>query len=138
MSETTFEKGLQIRNDVVGENYVTRSFENAGDFGHDFQKLVTEFCWGASWGREALTRRDRSLLNLVIIGTLGRSAEFKLHVRGALRNGVSVDEIKDALIHLSVYSGIPAGVEAFRLAKEVLDEAAEQQADQEPRADQRT
>ncbi|WP_350351651.1 carboxymuconolactone decarboxylase family protein [Microbacterium sp. A8/3-1] len=120
--ETTFDKGLRIRNEVVGEEYVTRSFENAGEFGADFQRLVTEFCWGASWGRETLSRRDRSLLNLAIIGTLGRTAEFRLHVRGALKNGVTAEEIKDALIHLSVYAGIPAGVEAFRIAGEVLRE----------------
>jgi 4-carboxymuconolactone decarboxylase len=121
-TETGFDRGLRIRKDVVGEEYVNRAFENAGEFGRDFQELVTEFCWGASWGRETLTRRDRSLLNLAIIGTLGRTAEFKLHVQGALRNGVTVEEINDALIHLSVYAGIPAGVEAFRIAGEVINE----------------
>ncbi|MFC7766347.1 carboxymuconolactone decarboxylase family protein [Leucobacter soli] len=95
---------------------------------------MTEFCWGANWSREALSRRDRSLLNLVITGTLGRSAEFKLHLEGALRNnGVTVDEVKDTLIHLSVYAGIPAGVEAFRIAGEVVRafeaEAAEAEAE---------
>lgn len=120
MSETAFEKGLRVRKEVVGEEYVERSFANAGEFGRDFQELVTEFCWGASWGREALSRRDRSLLNLAIIGTLGRTAEFRLHTEGALRNGVTPEEIKDTLIHLSVYAGIPAGVEAFRIAGEVL------------------
>jgi 4-carboxymuconolactone decarboxylase len=122
MSDSGFERGLKIRKDVVGEEYVERSFTNAGEFGREFQELVTEFCWGASWGRQALNRRDRSLLNLAIIGTLGRTAEFRLHVQGALRNGVTSDEIKDALIHLSVYAGIPAGVEAFRIAGEVLKE----------------
>ncbi|HWH26916.1 MAG TPA: carboxymuconolactone decarboxylase family protein [Pseudolysinimonas sp.] len=120
--ETGFERGLRVRKEVVGEEYVDRSFANAGEFGKEFQELVTEFCWGGSWARGALSRRDRSLLNLAIIGTLGRSAEFKLHLEGALRNGVTVDEIKDTLIHLSVYSGIPAGVEAFRIAQEVLRE----------------
>lgn len=122
MSETGFERGLRIRKDVVGSEYVERSFKNAGEFGREFQELVTEFCWGASWGRETLSRRDRSLLNLAIIGTLGRTAEFRLHMEGALRNGVTPDEIKDALIHLAVYAGIPAGVEAFRIAGEVLSE----------------
>ena len=120
MTETSFERGLRIRKEVVGEEYVERSFANAGEFGKEFQELVTEFCWGASWGRETLSRRDRSLLNLAIIGTLGRTAEFRLHAEGALRNGVTPDEIKDTLIHLSVYAGIPAGVEAFRIAGEVL------------------
>ncbi|SFV27533.1 4-carboxymuconolactone decarboxylase [Devosia crocina] len=123
MSKTEqYERGLQIRKDVVGAEYVQRAYDKAGDFGKDFQDLVTEFCWGGSWGRDALTKRDRSLLNLAIIGTLGRSAEFSLHVRGALRNGVTTDEIRDTLIHLSIYSGIPAGVEAFRIAQEVLAE----------------
>jgi 4-carboxymuconolactone decarboxylase len=120
MTESGFERGLRIRKEVVGEEYVERSFANAGDFGREFQELVTEFCWGASWGREALSLRDRSLLNLAIIGTLGRTVEFRLHMQGALRNGVTEDEIKDTLIHLSVYAGIPAGVEAFRIAGEVL------------------
>lgn len=131
MTESGFERGLRIRKEVVGEEYVERSFAKAGDFGRDFQELVTEFCWGASWGRETLSRRDRSLLNLAIIGTLGRSAEFRLHTEGALRNGVTPEEIKDTLIHLSVYAGIPAGVEAFRIAGEVL-------AEQQPAAAQPT
>lgn len=122
MADSGFDRGLQIRKDVVGEEYVERAFANAGEFGREFQELVTEFCWGSSWGREALNRRDRSLLNLAIIGTLGRPAEFRLHVQGALRNGVTSEEIKDALIHLSVYAGIPAGVEAFRIAADVLKE----------------
>ncbi|MFE3059523.1 carboxymuconolactone decarboxylase family protein [Nocardia sp. NPDC059239] len=122
MTESGFDRGLKIRKEVVGDEYVDRSFANAGAFGKEFQELVTEFCWGASWGRETLSRRDRSLLNLAIIGTLGRTAEFRLHTRGALRNGVTIDEIKDTLIHLAVYAGIPAGVEAFRIAGEVLKE----------------
>lgn len=122
MSESGLEKGLRIRKAVVGEDYVDQAFAKAGDFGREFQELVSEFCWGASWGREALSRRDRSLMNLAIIGTLGRPAEFRLHVQGALRNGLTVDEIKDALIHLSVYAGIPAGVEAFRIAGEVIND----------------
>ncbi|MGQ4615956.1 carboxymuconolactone decarboxylase family protein [Nocardia sp. R7R-8] len=122
MSESGFDRGLRIRKEVVGEEYVERAFANAGDFGREFQELVTEFCWGASWGRTALTRRDRSLLNLAIIGTLGRTNEFRLHTQGALRNGVTPEEIKDTLIHLAVYAGIPAGVESFRIAGEVLRE----------------
>ncbi len=116
-----FEKGLQIRNDVVGEDYVQRAFDRAGEFGRDFQELVTEYCWGASWGRDALSRRDRSLLNIVILGTLGRNEELALHLRGALRNGVTPDEIRDALIQLTIYAGVPAGVESFRIAQDVLE-----------------
>jgi 4-carboxymuconolactone decarboxylase len=92
----------------------------ADDFTRDFQNIVSEYCWGAAWGREALTRRDRSLLNLAMLGALNRGHEFKLHLRGALRNGCTREEIQDTLIQLAIYAGIPAGVEAFRLAREVF------------------
>ncbi len=124
MSDDTYLTGLQIRREVVGAEHVDRTLAAAreGGFSADFQRLVTEYCWGASWGRDALSRRDRSLLNLAMLGTLGRSTEFKLHLRGALRNGCTKDEIRDTLIHLAIYAGIPAGVEAFRLAEEVFAE----------------
>ncbi len=122
MSESLFDKGLQIRREVVGAEYVDKAMQRAeaDDFSRDFQRLVTEYCWGAGWGRESLSRRDRSLLNLVMLGALNRAQEFKLHLKGALRNGCSKDEIQDALIQLAIYAGIPAGVEAFRLAAEVF------------------
>ena len=123
MNDDTFEKGLAIRKEVLGEDYVNASLAKADDFNADFQRLVTEYCWGAGWGREgALSRRDRSLMNIVLLGALNRGEEFKLHVRGALRNGVTREEIREALIHLSIYAGIPAGVEGFRLARQVLAE----------------
>lgn len=123
MSDETYEKGLAIRKAVLGEDYVNASLSKADDFNADFQRLVTEYCWGAGWGREgALSRRDRSLMNIVLLGALNRGEEFKLHVRGALRNGVTREEIREALIHLSIYAGIPAGVEGFRLARQVLAE----------------
>ncbi len=124
MSNGVFEQGLAMRKKVVGAEYVEKSLAASpeGTFGHDFQKLVTEYCWGTSWGRPNLTLRDRSLLNLAMIGALNRGAEFKLHMRGALRNGCTIEEIEDTLIQLSIYAGIPAGVEAFRIAKEVLSE----------------
>ena len=123
MSDETYEKGLAIRKAVLGEEYVNASLSKADDFNADFQRLVTEYCWGAGWGREgALSRRDRSLMNIVLLGALNRGEEFKLHVRGALRNGVTREEIREALIHLSIYAGIPAGVEGFRLARQVLAE----------------
>jgi 4-carboxymuconolactone decarboxylase len=121
MSDSKLDKGLEIRREVVGAEYVQRAYDKAGDFGRDFQDLVSEYCWGASWGRQALSRRDRSLLNIAIIGTLGRSAELALHIKGALRNGVTLDEISDTLIHTAVYAGIPAGVEGFRIAQEVIE-----------------
>ena len=122
MSERLYEKGLQIRREVVGEDYVEQAFDSAGEFGQDFQRLITEYCWGASWGRDGLSRRDRSLLNLAILGTLGRMAEFRTHVRGAVRNGCTPDEIRDTLIQLTIYAGVPAGLEAFREAGGVLQE----------------
>jgi 4-carboxymuconolactone decarboxylase len=121
MSTERFERGLAIRREVLGAEYVDRSLNAADDFTRDLQELVTEYCWGAGWGREALTRRDRSLLNLAMLGSLNRATEFKLHLRGALRNGCTREEIKDTLMQLTIYAGVPAGVEAFRLAREVLD-----------------
>lgn len=123
-AENAYDKGLRIRKEVLGEAYVDRALAAADDFNLDFQRLVTSFCWGESWGREdsPLSRRDRSLMNLVMLGCLNRGEEFKLHVKGALTNGVSRDEIRDALIHLTVYAGVPAGVEAFRLARQAFAE----------------
>jgi 4-carboxymuconolactone decarboxylase len=123
MTEGMYEKGLRVRREVLGADYVDRALAETDHFSEAFQRLLTEYCWGASWGREALTRRERSLLNLAILGALNRGNEFKLHMRGALRNGCTEDEIEDTLIQLAVYAGLPAGVEAFRLARDVLSEA---------------
>jgi 4-carboxymuconolactone decarboxylase len=122
MSDELFETGLAIRREVLGRDYVDANLASADDFNREFQRLVTEYCWGAAWGRGVLSRRDRSLLNLVMLGALGRAEEFKLHIRGALRNGCTREEIRDALIQLAVYAGVPAGVEAFRLARSVFAE----------------
>lgn len=117
-----FQKGRSIRAAVLGEETVRRRLDEADEFNRDFQELVTEFCWGAGWGREALTRRDRSLMNLGMLAALNRPEEFKLHVRAAMTNGVTREELKDALMQVGIYCGIPAGVEAFRIASEVLKE----------------
>lgn len=122
MSREMFDRGLEIRKEVLGADYVQRSLDAADDFNRDFQEIVTEYCWGASWGRGALSRRDRSLLNLVMLGALNRGEKFRLHLKGALTNGCTRDEIKDTLIHLAIYAGIPAGVEAFRIARQVFAE----------------
>jgi 4-carboxymuconolactone decarboxylase len=122
MTDELYETGLAIRREVLGDEYVDAALETADDFNRDFQRLVTEYCWGAAWGRGALTRRDRSLLNLAMLGTLGRADEFKLHLRGALTNGCTRAEIADTLIQLAVYAGVPAGVEAFRHARSVFAE----------------
>lgn len=120
MNDDLFKTGLAIRREVLGPEYVDASMASTDEFSVDFQRLLTEYCWGAAWGRSALTRRDRSLLNLVMLGALNRAAEFKVHLRGAINNGCTRDEIKDALIQLTVYAGVPAGVEAFRNAREVF------------------
>ncbi len=122
MSEELYETGLRIRKEVLGEAYVERALASADDFNQEFQDLVTEYCWGASWGRGLLSKQQRSLNNLCMLAALNRPHEFKIHFRGALRNGCSLDELKKTLIQIAVYCGIPAGVEAFRLAREVLNE----------------
>jgi 4-carboxymuconolactone decarboxylase len=120
---TLFEEGLEIRREVLGREYVDGSLAGADEFLMSFQRVTTEWCWGYTWGRPGLDRKTRSLLNLVMLTALGRSAELKLHVRGALNNGVTVTEIREALIHATAYCGIPAGLEAFKNAHEVLVEA---------------
>ena len=117
-----YEKGMAVRRQVLGDAYVDKSTANVDDFNRDFQRIVTEYCWGEVWTRSALSNKQRSLNNLCIIATLNRAAEFEIHVRGALRNGCTPDEIRDTLIQVAVYAGIPAGVEAFRIAKRVLTE----------------
>ena len=115
-----FEEGLKTRREVLGAEYVDRSLEGADDFMMAFQRVTTEWCWGYTWNREGLDRRTRSLLNLAMMTALGKPAELGLHVRGALNNGVTVDEIREALLHATVDCGIPAGLEAFKKAHEVL------------------
>ncbi|HET7094407.1 MAG TPA: carboxymuconolactone decarboxylase family protein [Thermomicrobiales bacterium] len=122
MSEDLFATGLKIRREVLGDEYVDRALENVDDFNRDFQRLVTEYCWGATWGREGLSRKQRSLNNLCLLAALNRPHEFEIHVRGALRNGCSVDELRETLLQIAIYAGIPAGVEAFRIARKVLAE----------------
>jgi len=123
MSER-FELGRQIRTQMLGEEAVRRRLDEADAFNRDFQELVTEYCWGAGWGRTALSRRDRSLMNLGMLSALNRPEEFALHVGAALKNGVTAEELQDALIQVAIYCGIPAGVEAFRIASRVLKEQA--------------
>lgn len=121
MDQERFDIGMEARTRVLGEEYVNRSLSTADSFNLEFQQLVTEYCWGEIWGRRVLSDKQRSLNNLCIIATLNRSHEFKLHFRGALRNGATLDELRDTLMQVAVYAGIPAGVEAFRLAREVLE-----------------
>ncbi|MEZ5925380.1 MAG: carboxymuconolactone decarboxylase family protein [Hyphomicrobiaceae bacterium] len=120
MSNDLFEKGLEVRKTVVGKDYVERSLAQADDFMMAFQELVTQYCWGHVWTRDGLSRRDRSLLNLGMLTALGKMEELKLHVRGAINNGLTNDEIREALLQAAIYAGIPAGLSAFKAAHEVL------------------
>ena len=122
MSTERFEAGLAVRREVLGAEYVERALAGADSFSRDFQELATEFCWGGTWARGVLDRRTRSILNLGMLSALNRPEEFKLHFRGALTNGCTLDELREVLLQIAVYCGIPAGVEAFRLAREVLRE----------------
>lgn len=124
MSNNRYDTGLSIRKAVVGERYVEASLAGADAFTRDFQSLVTEYCWGAVWGREALPLRTRSIINIAMICTLNRPNEFKLHIKGAIRNGVSEEEIREVLMQVAVYAGVPAAVDGFRLAREALRELA--------------
>jgi 4-carboxymuconolactone decarboxylase len=119
-SSEMFDRGLRTRREVLGADYVDASLAGADDFMMAFQQITTEWAWDYVWNRPGLDRRTRSLLNLAMLTALGKPAELKLHVRGALTNGVTVEEIKEVLLHASVYCGIPAGLEAFRSAHEVL------------------
>ena len=121
MPSRQYEIGLKVRKEVLGEAYVEKSLAKADDFNRDFQKMVTEYCWGGSWGRGVLTKQQRSILNLGMLAALNRPHEFKLHLKGALTNGVSLPELREVLIQIGIYCGIPAAVEAFRLAREVFD-----------------
>ena len=120
MDKETFEKGLAIRKEVLGRDYVEKAFESADDFTQPLQDLVTEYCWGAVWGRPDLPRKTRSLINLAMISSLNRPHELKLHVLGALRNGVTRDEIREVFLQVAIYCGVPAAVDSFRIAREAF------------------
>ncbi len=117
-----FEKGLSTRREVLGDAYVDASIQNATDFNIDMQELVTQYAWGDVWNRPGLDRRTRSFLNLAMLTALNRPHELKLHVRGAINNGVTRDEIKEVFLQAAVYCGAPAAIDAFRVASEVIRE----------------
>lgn len=121
MSKEDFERGLEIRKSVLGAEFVEKSFASADDFNRPMQELTTEYCWGAVWGRDTLERKTRSMLNLAMISALNRPHELKMHVKGALKNGVSKDEIREIFLQVAIYCGIPAGVDSFRIAREVFE-----------------
>ena len=122
MDKERFEKGLAVRSDVLGADYVKNTMENASEFSRDFQELLTEYCWGAAWGDDTLDRKTRSMLNVTMIAALNRMHEWELHCRCAISNGVPVEEIR-AIIHvIGIYCGVPQSLECFRAARKVLDE----------------
>ncbi len=117
-----WDKGLKLRREVLGAEYVDKSVANANDFTQAFQEITTEWCWGYAWSRPGLDKKTRSMLNLAMLTALNRAPELKLHVRGAITNGVSVEEIREILVHATIYCGVPAGLDAFKAANEVLTE----------------
>jgi 4-carboxymuconolactone decarboxylase len=125
MSKELWDKGLAVRKEVLGAEYVERNLKAADDFTMPMQELVTQSCWGWLWARPNLPRRTRSIVNLAMLSALNRPHEFKVHVKGALTNGVTREEIREILLQVAVYCGMPAGVEAFRLAREAMKEYAE-------------
>ncbi len=124
MTTSLYEQGLAVRKAVLGDEYVENSIRNADEFNRPLQELVTEYCWGAVWTREGLPRKTRSLLNLAMLATLNRPHELELHVRGALRNGCTKEEIREVLLQVAIYVGVPAAVDSFRIARKALAEEA--------------
>ena len=120
MDPDTYAKGREIRTAVLGEAYVAAAAGNADEFSKPLQDLVTEYCWGAVWGREGLTLKTRSMLNLAMLTVLNRPHELRTHVKGALTNGVSRDEIREILLQAAIYAGVPAAVDSFRVAREAF------------------
>jgi 4-carboxymuconolactone decarboxylase len=122
MPSELFEKGLKVRKEVLGEAYVEAAFANADDFTRPMQEYATEACWGAIWSREGLDRRTRSIINLSMISALNRPHELKLHVKAALTNGLTREEICEIMLQIACYCGVPAGMDSFRIAREAFKE----------------
>ena len=126
MRSELFEAGLKVRKEVLGAAHVERSLGNANAFTMPLQEFITEVAWGRAWSKSALSRKQMSLNNLCMLAALNRATEFEVHFRGALRNGCTLDELRDTLLQVAAYCGAPAGVEAFRIANKVLtDEGIE-------------
>jgi 4-carboxymuconolactone decarboxylase len=121
MDQDRYDRGLKMRRQVLGDAYVDRALSNVNDFNRDFQRLLTEYCWG-EWSDDTLKPRERSLINLGMIAALGKMEEFATHIRGALNNGLTPDEIRAALTHITMYCGAPIGVDCFRAAKPIVDQ----------------
>ena len=122
MDKEMYEKGLEIRRSVLGKDFVDAAIANATDFNRPLQEYVTQYCWGEIWGRPGLDKKTRSIINLAMISALNRQHEVKMHVKGAINNGLTKDEIREVLMQVACYCGIPAGVDAFRTAMEAFKE----------------
>ena len=122
MDKDLLARGLEVRKAVLGKDYVEKAMQSADDFNCPFQEFISEYCWGAIWTREGLPRKTRSLLNLAMLTALNKPHELKLHIGGAIINGVTREEIQEVFMQASVYCGVPAGVEAFKIAREVFAE----------------
>lgn len=122
MGQDRFDKGLALRKQVLGKDYVERSMAGADEFSRPMQELSTEYCWGYVWTRPGLALRDRSLINIAMISALNRPHELKLHVKAALTNGLSREEIREVLLQVAVYCGVPAGIDSVRIAREAFAE----------------
>lgn len=118
----TYEQGLQVRREVLGDAHVDRSLAQVSDFSRPIQEFVTEYCWGEVWSRDGLPRATRSLINIAMLTALNRSHELGVHVRGAINNGVTEQEIQEVLLQTAIYAGVPASLESFRIAEGVLKE----------------
>lgn len=127
MDKATYDKGMEIRRATLGDAYVDRAIANMDDFTKDVQELVTTYCWGEVWGREGIDRKTRSTINLAMISALNRPHELAAHVRGAINNGLTPDEIKEILLQVGIYCGVPAMIDSFRIARTVLDEMKTEQ-----------
>ncbi len=123
MSDSLYEDGMEVRREVLGEEHVDRAIEQTTEFTAPFQAFITRYAWGAVWAREGLDRRTRSAITLAVLTALGREHEIAMHVRAALRNGLSAAEIGEVLLHTSVYAGVPVANRAFAIADEVLRES---------------
>ena len=122
MNRDAFEKGLKTRREVLGAEYVDNSIRNVDEFNRPMQELVTEYCWNEIWNRPGLDRKTRSIVNLAMLTALNRPHELKLHVKGAINNGLSKNEISEIFLQTAIYCGVPAAIDSFRTAKEVFKE----------------
>ena len=122
MDKSRFDEGLEVRRGVLGAEYVDKSINNATDFNRPMQELVTEYCWGEIWTRPGLPRKTRSIINLAMLTALNRPHEIKLHVRGAINNGLTKEEIQEIFLQTAIYCGVPAAMDSFRIAQEVFNE----------------